>query len=120
MRKFERWAKDHLKIHKKAPSQLISGSRSPSADPAVTVDDQGTSTNHCQCPSISIDPLVKICRCLKVHLLVPHRHNVAVSLSYDRLLSGRSSLTAGPNPRNDASNALDGTNLDIEDEKTLG
>ena len=118
MKKFERWAKDHLKIHKKAPSQLISGSRSLSADPAVTVDDQGTSTNHC--PSISIDPLVKICRCLKVHLLVPHRQNVAVSLSYDRLLSGRSSRSTGPNPRNDASNALDGADLDIEDEKTLG
>ena len=116
MRKFERWAKDHLKIHKKAPSQLIS--RSPSADPAVTVDDQGISTKHC--PSIRIDPLVKICRCLKVHLLVLYRDNVAVSLSYDRLLSGRSSRSAGPNPRNDASNALDGIDLDIEDEKTLG
>ena len=108
MRKFERWAKNHLKIHKKAPSQLTS--RSPSAEPAVTVDLQGISTKHC--PSIRIDPLVKSCRCLKVHLLVPH-NNVAVSLSYDRLPSGRSLRSAGQNPRNDGSNGLDG--IDTEE-----
>ena len=77
MRKFGRWAKDHLNINKRTPSQFIT--RSLSAEPPVTDDLQGIPTKHC--PSIRIDPLVKICRCLKVHLLVPHRHNVAVSLS---------------------------------------
>jgi hypothetical protein len=38
---------------------------------------------------------------------VSHRHNVAVSLSYDWLPSGHSSGSADPNPRSDASSGLD-------------
>jgi hypothetical protein len=91
MRKLGRWTKEHLTIHRRSPSQSIS--RAPSTEPpsTVTVHPQGIVTNHC--PWIAIDPLVKSCRCLDVHPchLVSHRHNVVVSLSYDRLVSGHSS-----------------------------
>jgi hypothetical protein len=44
------------------------------------------------------------------NLLVPD------SLSYDWLLSGHSSRSAGSNPRNEALSGLDGTNQDTKDE----
>jgi hypothetical protein len=49
--------------------------------------------------------------------LVSHRHNVAVSLSYDRLPSGHSPRSADTNPQTDASS---GTNRVTKDEKFLG
>jgi hypothetical protein len=148
MGKFGRWTKEHLTLQRRSSSQSIS--RAPSAEPSGTVlHPQGKSTNHCSW--IRIDPLVKICRSLIVHPCrhVSHRHNVlvAVSLSYDWLPSGRSSRSADPNPgnevssgldgtdrlpsghsprsadpnpRSDASSGLDGTDRDTKDEKILG
>jgi hypothetical protein len=107
MRKFGRQVKDHLNIHWHRRSTSQPNSRPPTPG---TIDLQGMSTNYC--PWIRIDPLLKSCRCLGVHPshLVSHRHNVAVSLSYDWLPSGHSSRSAGPNPQNDALSGLDGTN----------
>jgi hypothetical protein len=114
MRKLGRWTKEHLTINRRSPSQSISSLRAPSAEPPGTVYPQGISTNYC--PWIRINPLVKSCRCLNVHpsRLVSHRHNVAVSLSYDLLPSGYSSGSADPNPRSDASSGLDGTDRDAK------
>ena len=104
-----RWARDHLNIH------LSSISRPRSAEPLGTVDLQGISANHS--PWIRIDPLAKNCL-FNVHEnhLLSHCHKVAVSLSYDYLLSGHSSRSAGTIPRNDSS-GLDGTD---QKEKKLG
>ena len=44
--------------------------------------------------------------------LVSYTHNVAVSLTYDWLPSGHSSRSADPNPRNEVSSGLDGTDWD--------
>jgi hypothetical protein len=107
MRKLGRQVKDYLNIQRNRRSRSQSNSRPPSPD---TVHRQGMSTNHC--PWIRIDPLVKSCRCLNIHHLVSHWHNVAVSLSYDWPPSGLSSRSTGPNPRNDASSGLDGTDRD--------
>jgi hypothetical protein len=109
MRKLGRRVKDHLNIHWHRRSTSQPNSRPPSPG---TVHLQGISTIYC--PWIRIDPLVKIC--LNVHLchLVSHRHNVAVSLSYDWLPSGHSSRSADPNPRNEVWSGLDETDRDIE------
>jgi hypothetical protein len=104
MRKFGRQVKDHLKVHwhRRSTSQPNSRPQTPG-----TVHLQGVSTNHC--PWIRIDPLVKSLNVHPSHL-VSHRHNIAVSLSYDWLPSGHSSCSTGPIPQNDASSGLDGTN----------
>ena len=79
MTRLERWAKEHLNIPtgRRAPSQSKSRPPSPGA-----VSPQGTYTNHC--PWIEIYPLMKL---VKSCNLRSHRHNVLVSLSYDRLQS---------------------------------
>jgi hypothetical protein len=112
MKKLGRWAKEHLTIQRRSPSQSVSRAPSAASGPSGTVHPQGIFTNHC--PWIRINPLVKSCHCLNVYPshLVSHRHNVAVRLSYDRLASGHSSRSADPNPRNEVSSALDGTDQD--------
>jgi hypothetical protein len=111
MKKLGRRVKDHLNIHWHRRSTSQSNSRLPSPG---TVHLQGISANHCSW--ISIDPLVKSCRYLNIHpsLLVSHRHNVAVSLSYDWVPSGHSSRSADPNPRNEVSSGLDETDQDTK------
>jgi hypothetical protein len=103
-KEFGRRTVDRLNIHRHRRTTSHSNPRPPTPD---TVHLQGMSTNHC--PGIRIDPLVKNLNVHPSHL-VSHRHNVAVSLSYDWLPSGHSSRSAGPNPQNDASIGLDGTN----------
>jgi hypothetical protein len=107
-KEFGRRTVDRLNIHRHRRTTSHPNSRPPTPD---TIHLQGMSTNHC--PWIRIDPLVKSLNLHPSHL-VSHRHNVAVSLSYDWLPSGYSSRSADPNPRDEVPSGLDGTDLDTK------